>query len=187
MDKKILLIDNYDSFTYNLVHYIEALDQKVDIFRNDELDLIDIEKYQKIIISPGPGLPQESGDIMSFLDKHKTQKSILGVCLGQQAIAELFGGQLTALPKVKHGVSEIITHHENDYIYQNIPKSFEVGLYYSWHVIDLPKSIIVTATSAEHIVMSLKHSELDIRAVQYHPESIMTPHGKQILHNWLVH
>ncbi|PID68963.1 MAG: aminodeoxychorismate/anthranilate synthase component II [Flavobacteriia bacterium] len=187
MTQKILLIDNYDSFTYNLVHYIEALDYHVDIYRNDALGTIDINKYQKVIISPGPGLPDESGDLMDFLQRHQQTKSILGICLGQQAIAQLFGGQLKALPHVKHGISETITHMSNDCIYKDIPETFEVGLYYSWYVTQLPESIVVTAQSEEGIPMSIKHNQYDISAVQYHPESIMTPLGKQILKNWLHH
>lgn len=187
MPKPILLIDNFDSFTYNLVHYIEAFDFEVELFRNNKLNQIDINKYGKVIISPGPGLPSESGELIPFLKQHYKTKSILGICLGQQAIAELFGGNLLPLPEVKHGVSETITHLNNDYIYKDIPNQFNVGLYFSWHVTNLPKQVIVTSSSNDNIVMSLKHQNYNIRALQYHPESIMTTYGKQILQNWLIH
>lgn len=187
MPKSILLIDNFDSFTYNLVHYIEGFDFNVTIFRNDELNQVNINKYDKIVISPGPGLPSESGELMPFLKHYYKQKSILGICLGQQAIAELFGGQLIPLPTLKHGVSEKLTHLGNDYIYNNISNQFEVGLYFSWQTTQLPKDVICTAHSDDNIIMSLKHKDYDIRALQYHPESIMTTYGKQILQNWLVH
>lgn len=181
----ILIIDNYDSFTYNLVHYFEALNCKVKVVRNDALTGNFLKDFQKIVLSPGSGLPKEANGLMPFLKKYYATKSILGICLGQQAIAELFGGQLKELPKVKHGVSCTIIHNENDIIYHAIPKEFEAGLYYSWYITNLPKSIIPTSFSKEGIIMSIKHKEHDIRAVQYHPESIMTTYGKEILKNWV--
>lgn len=182
---KVLIIDNYDSFTYNLAHYLEALACKVKIVRNDELNSSSIHDFQKIIISPGPGLPSESGQLVNFLIKYQTSKSILGICLGQQAIAEIFGGELAPLEIVNHGVATTITHLENDSIYKDIPKSFQVGLYHSWKTVNLSNKLITTARSKNGLIMSIKHIEYDIRAVQYHPESIMTPYGKSILNNWI--
>ncbi len=183
--QQVLIIDNYDSFTYNLVHYLEGLDCVVTVLRNDELKSSDVTSFHKIIISPGAGLPKEAGQLNTFLKKMIPTKSILGICLGQQAIAEIFGGELVALAKVAHGVSCSTTHLENDSIYTNIPKVFNVGLYHSWHTVKLPKELETTAYNPDGIVMSLKHISYDLRALQYHPESIMTPFGKQILKNWL--
>jgi anthranilate synthase component 2 len=182
---KVLLIDNYDSFTHNLAHYLEALDCKVKIIRNDELNTDLINKYKKIIISPGPGLPDEAGQLKTFIREYSSTKSILGICLGQQAIAEVFGGNLIPLDHVSHGVSDYITHLNNDSIYKDIPSDFQVGLYHSWQTKNLPNNLVPTAISKKKIIMSIKHIKYDIRAVQYHPESIMTPFGKQILKNWL--
>lgn len=182
----ILLIDNYDSFTYNIVHYLEELETKVEVVKNDDPFLQQHNiPFQKTIISPGPGLPLEAGYLMQFLKNHYQTQSILGICLGQQAIAEFFGAKLTPLPEVQHGTSIHITQIHNDYIYRNIPLNFKVGLYHSWHTTDLPKQIIPTSKTSNGIIMSLQHCLYDIRAVQYHPESIMTPYGKQILKNWL--
>lgn len=181
----VLIIDNYDSFTYNLVHYFEALNCKVSVVRNDELTDEIINRFSKIVVSPGSGLPKDAGNLMPFLKTYHQTKSILGICLGQQAIAELFRGKLKKLPEVKHGVSCTVKHRENDGIYSNIPKTFTAGLYYSWHITDLPKEIITTAVSEEGIIMSIKHKDYDLRAVQYHPESIMTAFGINILENWL--
>jgi len=181
----LLIIDNYDSFTYNLVHYFEALNCKVTVVRNDEITDKLLLKFHKIVLSPGAGLPKEANGLTLFLKNNYSKKSILGICLGQQAIAELFGAQLKELPKVKHGEFCSITHKENDFIYENIPKRLNVGLYFSWHITNLPDSIIPTSFSNEGVVMSIKHSKYDIRAVQYHPESILTPFGKEILRNWI--
>lgn len=181
----VLIIDNYDSFTYNLAHYLEALDCEIKIIRNDELNTDLVDKYHKIIISPGPGLPNEAGQLKEFIENNKATKSFLGICLGQQAIAEVFGGELIPLDNVSHGVSNHITHLRNDSLYNEIPATFQVGLYHSWHTANLTNKLVVTAISKEGIIMSLKHVEHDIRAVQYHPESIMTPYGKHILKNWL--
>lgn len=183
--QEVLIIDNYDSFTYNLAHYFEALDCKVSVVRNDKLSDVLIERFNKIVLSPGSGLPIDAGQLNSFITKYASSKSILGICLGQQAIAAIFGGTLTRLKQVNHGVSTRISHFDNDVLYNGIPTTLEVGLYHSWHTTDLPKSLIVTSKSKEGIIMSLKHSEFDLRAVQYHPESIMTPYGKTILQNWL--
>jgi len=182
---KVLIIDNYDSFTYNLAHYLEALDCKVRIIRNDELNSAIIDDYKKIIISPGPGLPEEAGQLKEFISKYASTKSIFGICLGQQAIAEVFGGKLTPLQQVNHGIKVSIFHHNNDSIYNDIPNSFQVGLYHSWETVNLNNELIPTALSDNEIIMSFKHIKYDLRAVQYHPESIMTPYGKTILRNWL--
>lgn len=188
MDPKqlnVLIIDNYDSFTYNLVHYFEALDCEVSVIRNDEITDDLISNFNKIVISPGPGLPKEAGLLNSFIKKYALSKSILGICLGQQAIVEVFGGKLEVLSNVKHGVTCTISHLKNDIIYQNIPEHFSVGLYYSWHATNLPSHLIPTSIANDGVIMSIKHKVHDIRAVQYHPESIMTPFGKKILKNWL--
>jgi len=183
--KRVLVIDNFDSFTYNLVHYLEALNCSVEVVRNNQLLDLQLDQIHHIILSPGPGLPQEAGDLIPFIQKYAPRKSILGICLGQQAIVALFGGILKPLTQVKHGISCSVTHYNNDVIYQNIPTDFEVGLYHSWHTSDLPKEIIPTAISIDGIIMSIKHCDFDLRAVQFHPESIMTPYGKNILKNWL--
>lgn len=181
----VLIIDNYDSFTYNLVHYLEALDCEVTVIRNDKIESQIVDKFQKIIISPGSGLPKESGQLNLFIKQYASSKSILGICLGQQAITEMFGGNLESLSTVKHGVTCRISHFKNDIIYRNIPENFQVGLYHSWHTTNLTDKLIQTAISQDGIIMSLKHKKYDLRAVQYHPESIMTPYGKEILKNWL--
>jgi anthranilate synthase component 2 len=183
----VLLVDNYDSFTYNLVHYLEALNCKVQVVRSDKLTENIINKYHKIVISPGSGLPKDTVDLLNFIKKYASSKSILGICLGQQAIAELFGGSLKALPSVKHGVSCRIKHLENDLIYNKIPTNFSVGLYFSWETLKLPTDLIPTAVSNEGIIMSFKHNKFDLKAIQYHPESIMTNFGKNILKNWLYY
>ena len=182
---RVLIIDNYDSFTYNLVHYLEALNCDVTVIRNDVITYDVIADFHKIILSPGSGLPDDAGLLTCFIRRQAKKKSILGICLGQQAIAEVFGGKLEALEKVRHGESNTITHYGNDPIYKDIPKNIAVGLYFSWHTTNLPEEIIPTAVNAEGVVMSLKHRDYDIRSLQYHPESIMTPMGKKILQNWL--
>ena len=185
MFQKILLIDNYDSFTYNLVHYLERFDIDVTVVKNDVLQSINIDLYDKILISPGPGLPSESGELMAFLKKYITTQSILGICLGHQALGELFGCKLTNLDHVQHGVCMRINHFDNDTLYKNIPKSFNVGLYHSWHLEELSSELIPTAISETGVIMSFKHQTLDIKGIQYHPESIMTDYGLQIVENWL--
>lgn len=184
--EKVLLIDNYDSFTYNIVHYLQDLGGEVTVLRNDnKLLLSDLSEFNKVLISPGPGLPSEAGLLMEFLNIHHQHKSILGICLGQQALAIFFGGKLQQLTKVHHGISASVKQIAPHVIYREIPNVFQVGLYHSWHTISLPPTLIPTSISSESIVMSLKHNQFDIHAVQYHPESVMTPYGKQILKNWL--
>ena len=186
---KIAVIDNYDSFTYNLVHYLEDLNANVTVFRNDEFELNELEKFDKILLSPGPGIPDEAGLLKEVIKKYAATKSIFGVCLGLQAIGEVFGGTLTNLEKVYHGVATKVTKTEDDFIFNNLPNEFEVGRYHSWVVSNenLPADLIVTSTDENGQIMSMKHANFDIRGVQYHPESVLTPYGKKILENWLNH
>lgn len=168
------------------MHYLEALGCAVCVIRNDEIQAEIIDKYHKIVISPGPGLPDEAGQIKHFIKQYGSKKSILGICLGQQAITEVFGGKLKALQKVKHGITNTIQHLKNDKIYENIPTIFSVGLYHSWHSVNLTKQLVPTAIAEDGTIMSFKHYKYDLRAVQYHPESIMTSYGKVVLKNWLL-
>ena len=185
---KIAVIDNYDSFTYNLVHYVEDLNANITVFRNDEFELNELEKFDKILLSPGPGIPDEAGLLKEVIKKYASSKSIFGVCLGLQAIGEVFGGTLTNLDKVYHGVATKVTKTEDDFIFNNLPNEFEVGRYHSWVVSNenLPTDLIVTSTDENGQIMSMKHAHFDIRGVQYHPESVLTPYGKKILENWLL-
>lgn len=186
--KKILVIDNYDSFTYNLVHYLEALDCDVTVMRNDELDIEDAEGFDKILLSPGPGVPSEAGILKELIKTYAPLKSILGVCLGQQAIAEVFGGSLINLEKVYHGVAAKITVTVDDEpLYEGIGSQLAVGRYHSWSVdpSTLPDCLEVTAVDESGQIMSLRHKVYDVRGVQYHPESVLTPDGKKILENWV--
>jgi anthranilate synthase component 2 len=186
---KILVIDNYDSFTYNLVHYIGNLtDDTIDVFRNDEISLDAVDKYDKILLSPGPGVPSEAGIILELIRRYSPKKSILGVCLGHQAIGEAFGGKLTNLDKVYHGIStpiEVLT--PNDPLYKEIPSKFDAGRYHSWVVSDekFPSELVITAKDENGMIMGLSHSKYNVRGVQYHPESVLTQHGYQIIENWL--
>lgn len=187
--KKILILDNYDSFVYNLAHYLATADCEVHVIRNDCLSLDDVAAYEKILLSPGPGIPDEAGLLKAIIEKYAPTKSILGVCLGQQAIAEVFGGELTNLDKVMHGVStwayQLV---EDEPIYRNIPKKFQIGRYHSWAVHpQLPNSLEATAVDADGQIMSLRHRIYNLRAVQFHPESVLTPFGKQLVQNWLAH
>ncbi|HLA56677.1 MAG TPA: aminodeoxychorismate/anthranilate synthase component II [Flavobacterium sp.] len=185
--KKVLVIDNYDSFTYNLVHYLEALDCVVTVFRNDEFDLDEINAFDKILLSPGPGIPSEAGLLKDVIKKYAPTRSILGICLGQQAIAEVFGGSLVNLEKVYHGVDANITIIADDEpLFANLGKTFRVGRYHSWSVAkNLPEMLEATSLDDNGEIMSLRHKTLDVRGLQFHPESVLTPNGKQILSNWL--
>jgi len=185
--KKILVIDNYDSFTYNLVHYLEAFHCDVTVKRNDKLELKEVEDFDKIVLSPGPGLPDEAGLLKSIIKTYAPTKSILGVCLGLQAIAEVFGGSLINLDTVYHGIASTIKIvAEDDILYRNIPETLEVGRYHSWVIsTELPSDLIITSVDEKGMIMSLKHKILDVRGVQFHPESILTPLGEQILKNWV--
>jgi len=184
--KKILVIDNYDSFTYNLVHYLEELKCEVTVKRNDQLTLDEVDAFEKIVLSPGPGIPDEAGLLKEVISKFSATKSIFGVCLGQQAIAEVFGGSLINLDQVYHGTATKIKIIKEDILFEGIPKEIEVGRYHSWVVHpDLPEVLVATSVDENGQVMSLRHTEFDVCAVQFHPESVLTPYGKQILKNWL--
>jgi anthranilate synthase component 2 len=186
--KTIAVIDNYDSFTYNLVHYLEDLNTKVIVFRNDEFELEELETFDKILLSPGPGIPDEAGLLKAVISKYAESKSILGVCLGQQAIGEVFGGSLINLEKVYHGVATKVTQSVTDEsLFNGLPNKFEVGRYHSWVVAnaDFPTVLEITSTDENGEIMSLRHKTLDVKGVQFHPESVLTPFGKQILENWI--
>ena len=184
---KIVVIDNYDSFTYNLVHYLEDLGATVTVFRNDEFELKELEVFDKIVLSPGPGIPNEAGLLKEVIKTYAKTKSILGICLGLQAIGEVFGGTLINLEKVYHGVASKITIIENDAIFTNLPNEIEVGRYHSWVISNdnFPQNLIITSVDENKQIMSVKHSVYDVRGVQFHPESILTPYGKKILENWI--
>ena len=187
--KSIIVIDNYDSFTYNLVHYLEDLNCEVTVFRNDEFDIEEIQKFDKILLSPGPGIPDDAGLLKNVVKTYANSKSILGICLGQQAIAEVFGGSLINLEKVYHGVSTSITIQVKDeLLFKDLNPEIEVGRYHSWAVnpINFPEILEVTSLDENGQIMSLRHRKFDVRAVQFHPESILTPHGKKILKNWVT-
>lgn len=198
----ILVFDNYDSFTYNLVHLVEKIThQKVDVFRNDEIALEKVADYDKIILSPGPGIPEEAGLLLPLIKMYAPTKSILGVCLGHQAIGQAFGGTLTNLSTVYHGVAtpikivnrkssivnaseQLTTHHS---LFNGLPQEIEVGRYHSW-VIDnnnFPSELEITATDENNFIMALQHKTYNVQGVQFHPESVLTPDGEIIIRNWL--
>ena len=185
--KKILVIDNYDSFTYNLVHFLEALGCEVTVKRNDQLSIKDVEPFDKIVLSPGPGIPDEAGLLKEIIKKYSPTKSILGVCLGQQAIGEVFGGKITNLDNVYHGVAtNIDITVDDESMFKGLDKTIEVGRYHSWVVNDdLPDALEATSYDVNGQVMSLRHKIFDVKGVQFHPESVLTPDGKQILENWV--
>ena len=187
--KKIIVIDNYDSFTYNLVHYLEDLNCEVAVYRNDEFDIEELQKFDKILLSPGPGIPDEAGLLKDVIKAYSATKSILGVCLGQQAIAEVFGGSLINLEKVYHGVAtNIKIQVQDEPLFKGLESEIEVGRYHSWVVnsTDFPEVLEITSLDENGQIMSLRHRTYDVRAVQFHPESILTPHGKKILENWVA-
>lgn len=184
--KKIFLIDNYDSFTYNLVHYLEDLNCKVTVKRNDQFELKEINQFNYLLLSPGPGIPNEANLLKKAINHYAPTKNILGICLGQQAIGEVFGAKLTNLNRVYHGVSTSISISQEDPLFKGLPKTFDVGRYHSWVIeTPLPKNLIATSFDDEGNLMSLRHKHYNVSAVQYHPESILTPHGKKILENWI--
>jgi anthranilate synthase component 2 len=185
--KKILVIDNYDSFTYNLVHYLEDLDCDVTVYRNDEFEMEEIARFDKILLSPGPGIPDEAGLLKLVIQQYGPTKSIFGVCLGQQAIGEVYGGTLSNLDKVYHGVATNVTKAVNDeLLFEGLDNEFEVGRYHSWVVdTNLPDCLEATSFDANGQVMSLRHKTYDVRGVQFHPESVLTPNGKKMLENWV--
>ena len=186
---KTVIIDNYDSFTYNLAHLVKELGAEVSVVRNDQFRLSELKPFDKIILSPGPGIPTEAGLLMYVIDAYAPVKPILGVCLGHQAIGEYFGGKLTNLSQVFHGIASIISITAPDYIYKELPAQVQVGRYHSW-VVDnegLPDCLEVTSVSEEGQIMSLRHKQYDVRGIQYHPESVLTPEGRKIIANWLKH
>lgn len=185
---RILVFDNYDSFTYNLVHLVEKLlGQRVEVHRNDKLPLEKVKEYDKIILSPGPGIPEEAGLLLPLIREYAASKSILGVCLGHQAIGQAFGGRLVNLSTVYHGVSTPVKISQKGGIYEGLPVELEVGRYHSWVVSDegFPAELEVTARDAKNYIMGLRHKTLDVQGVQFHPESVLTPQGEQIVKNWL--
>ncbi len=203
---KILVFDNYDSFTYNLVHLVKkVMDQQVDVFRNDEIGLEKVADYDKIILSPGPGIPEEAGQLLPLIKEYASSKSILGVCLGHQAIGQAFGGSLINLTTVYHGVATEIRIAQADEdpgsgrpkepahqlkrsgLFKGLPASFPVGRYHSW-IIDekkFPEQLEVTARDENDYIMALQHKTFDVQGVQFHPESVLTPVGETIMRNWL--
>lgn len=183
---KILLLDNYDSFTFNLAHYLESMCEKVDVLRNDEVSLERIIDYDKIVLSPGPGLPADAGMMPELIKRYAGKIPILGVCLGMQGIAEYFGGRLYNQTVVRHGVSTIIDTAEESHLFRELPRQFEVGLYHSWAVTDLPNSIRISATSQEEVIMAIESVDQRVYGVQFHPESILTQFGKEILRNFIL-
>jgi len=202
---KILVFDNYDSFTYNLVHLVEKITHiKVDVYRNDQIPLEKVQEYDKIILSPGPGIPEEAGSLLPLIKEYAATKSILGVCLGHQAIGEAFGGKLINLSTVYHGVatkiqvvsrqssvgsshSRLTSHDSRANLFEGLPDEFEAGRYHSWIVSDedFPKELEVTARDDNNYIMGLQHKKYDVQGVQFHPESVLTPMGEAILQNWL--
>lgn len=184
----VLVIDNYDSFVYNLVHYLEDLDCKVTVKRNDQLNLEDVAAFDKVLLSPGPGIPDEAGLLKAIIKEYAPTKSMFGVCLGQQAIGEVFGGSLINLDKVFHGVATTAKQTVLDEpLFKDIPEAFEIGRYHSWVVSpeDFPEELEITSVDENGQIMSLRHKIYDVRGVQFHPESVLTPEGKKMIKNWV--
>ncbi|MBB6236711.1 anthranilate synthase component 2 [Pedobacter sp. AK013] len=190
IDKKtVLVIDNYDSFTYNLVHLINEVGYEAEVWRNDKFDLADVEKYDKILLSPGPGIPEEAGLLLDVIKTYAPTKSIFGVCLGQQAIAEVFGGTLLNLGRPMHGIATPVTVVDGDEpLFWECPQTINVGRYHSWVVSkdNFPSCLKITARDHKNEIMALRHETLDVRGVQFHPESVLTEYGKQMMENWLT-
>ena len=186
---KVTIIDNYDSFTYNLAHLFKALGVGVNVVRNDKFQLDDLEDTDKLVLSPGPGIPDEAGLTLQVIHHYAGRKPILGVCLGHQAIGQSFGARLVNLPDVYHGVQTSAHIVKRDYIFDRLPDSILVGRYHSWAVDteDLPPVLEVTAVSDDGRIMALRHKTYDIRGIQFHPESILTPDGRTMIENWLNH
>jgi anthranilate synthase component 2 len=185
---KILVLDNYDSFTYNLVHIIRELGHAVDVFRNDKISLEDVGKYDKIMLSPGPGIPDEAGIMKQVVKEYGPTKSILGICLGHQGIAEVYGAKLFNIPKVLHGVTSIATvKDKSEILFDHITDTFQATHYHSWAVIPetFTDDLKVTAVNDEGLVMGLSHIRYDVKGLQFHPESVMTPEGPKMIANWL--
>lgn len=186
---KIVIIDNYDSFTYNLSHLLKELGAEVDVVRNDKFELMDLEQYDKIVLSPGPGIPSEAGLLLDVIRTYAGRKPILGVCLGHQAIGEVFGASLENLKEVYHGVQTEGTQLGNDYIFEGLPERVMMGRYHSWVVAkdSVPECLEVTAMSDDGEIMAMRHRQYDIHGIQFHPESVLTPEGKTIVGNFLKH
>lgn len=184
---KTVIIDNYDSFTFNLAHLLKELSAEVDVVRNDQFELGTLERYDKIVLSPGPGIPSEAGLLLDVIRTYAGRKPMLGVCLGHQAIGEVFGAKLENLAEVYHGVATDCEHFSNDPIFNGMPRHFEVGRYHSWVVSKdgLPDCLEVTATSPDGNIMALRHKRYPVHGIQFHPESVLTPLGRQIVGNWL--
>jgi anthranilate synthase component II len=185
---KILVLDNYDSFTYNLVHIIREIGHTMDIFRNDKIGIEEVNQYDKILLSPGPGVPDEAGIMKQVIQRYGPSKSILGICLGHQGIGEVYGARLFNIPKVLHGVtSQTEVTDSDDYLFEGIPRRFQATHYHSWAVVpeSIPRDLKVTAVNDEGLVMALSHVRYDVKGVQFHPESIMTREGPKMIANWL--
>jgi anthranilate synthase component 2 len=187
---KILIIDNYDSFTYNLVHLVNEIGLPCEVWRNDQFNIDDVDAFDKIILSPGPGIPSEAGLLLAVIEKYAATKSIFGVCLGQQAIAEVFGGTLYNLKQPMHGIATPITvTDEQEKLFTGLPHSFNVGRYHSWVVDEKSIPDVLTVTAIDEVdnsAMALRHKHYDVRGVQFHPESILTEYGKEMMQNWLA-
>lgn len=185
---KILLLDNYDSFTFNLVHIVKELGYEIDVVRNDKIALEAVDAYDKILLSPGPGIPEEAGILLPLIERYALAKSILGVCLGEQAIGQVFGAKLINLQEVYHGISSVIDVVADEPLFKGMGNPFMGGRYHSW-VVDpenLPECLEVTAIEREsRQIMALRHKEYDVKGIQFHPESVLTPNGKTIIENWL--
>ncbi|MBQ1582091.1 MAG: aminodeoxychorismate/anthranilate synthase component II [Prevotella sp.] len=184
---KIVIIDNYDSFTYNLSHLVKELGAEVTVYRNDQFQLNQLEVFDKIILSPGPGIPSEAGLLLDVIRTYAGRKPILGVCLGHQAIGEVFGGKLTNLSDVYHGIATEGTQFGVDPIFTGLPKRIIMGRYHSWVVdrVDFPSCLEITAVSDDGQIMALRHRNYNIHGIQFHPESVLTPEGRTIIKNWL--
>ena len=185
---KILRFDNYDSFTYNLLHILKELGADVEVFRNDKITLDEVDRFDKIVLSPGPGIPEEAGILLPLIRRYAPTKSILGVCLGEQAIGEAFGAKLINLTEVHHGVCSDVRVVANDPLFNGLDRTLRVGRYHSWVVSkeDLPDCLEITAEDTEEgQIMGLRHKEYNVRGIQFHPESVLTPQGKEIIKNWL--
>lgn len=186
---KIVIIDNYDSFTYNLSHLVKELGAEVTVFRNDKFEMDSLEAFDKIMLSPGPGIPSEAGLMPEVIKRYAQSKPILGICLGHQAIGKCFGGRLANLDRVFHGVATEGTQLGNDYMFNGLPRRITMGRYHSWVVSreGLPDCLEITAESDEGHIMALRHRTLDIRGLQFHPESVLTTDGKKMMENWIKH
>lgn len=185
---KVLLFDNYDSFTYNLHHILKELGVDVEVHRNDQISLEEVDRFSKILLSPGPGIPEEAGILLPLIKQYASTKSILGVCLGEQAIGEAFGAKLINLSEVHHGVSSEISITKTDQLFEGLGSTIEAGRYHSWVVSkeDFPNCLEILAEDTEdNEIMAIRHKEYKVWGIQFHPESVLTPSGKTIIENWL--